>query len=56
MNVPSIIIALIIVAVFVAIVAKGIANRCQGKSGCACGCDACAGKSICHCGDSIMQK
>ncbi len=56
MNLPSIIIALVIAAVFAAIVAKGISNRNRGKSSCACGCDACAGRSLCHGGDSAAQK
>ena len=37
MNAPTIIIGLIILAVFVAIVGKGIYNRRHGKSSCSCG-------------------
>ena len=37
MNAPTIIIGLIILAVFAAIVGKGIYNRRHGKSSCSCG-------------------
>lgn len=39
MNLPTIIGALIVLAVFVAIVARGIYNKKHGKGGCACGSD-----------------
>ena len=44
MNAPTIIIGLIILAVFAAIVGKGIYNRRHGKSSCSCGggCGGCA--------------
>ena len=54
MNAPTIIIGLIILAVFVAIVGKGIYNRRHGKSSCsgggACGggCGHCASSGLGH--------
>ena len=45
MNAPTIIIGLIILAVFVAIVGKGIYNRRHGKSSC---CGHCASSGLCH--------
>ena len=48
MNVPTLIGALIILVIFVAIVGRGIYNRKHGKSGCSCGgdCGCCGG--ACH--------
>lgn len=48
MNPPTIIIGLIILALFVAIIARGIHNKRQGKGGCSCGgsCSGCGGG--CH--------
>ena len=37
MNVPTLIGALIILVIFVAIVGRGIYKRTHGKSGCSCG-------------------
>ena len=54
MNAPTIIIGLIILAVFAAIVGKGIYNRRHGKSSCSCGgscsggCGHCASSGLCH--------
>lgn len=48
MNAPTIIGALIVFAVFAAIVGRGIYNRRHHKGGCGCGCDHCAGSSTCH--------
>ena len=45
MNAPTVIVALAVAAVFVAIVVRGIINRKKGKSSCGCGCDGCKG---CH--------
>lgn len=47
MNLPTILIALAVAAVFAAIVIRGVRNRRRGKSGCACGgdCSRCGG---CH--------
>lgn len=45
MNAPTVIIGLIVLAVFVAIVARGIYNRRHGTGGCACNgnCGSCGG-------------
>lgn len=50
MNAPTIIIGLIILAVFASIVGKGIYNRRHGKSSCSCGggCSGCACSGMCH--------
>ena len=47
-NLSTILISLVILAVFVAIVAKGIYNRRHHKGGCSCGgsCGTCA--ACCH--------
>ena len=50
MNAPTIIIGLIILAVFAAIVGKGIYNRRHGKSSCSCG-GSCGG-GCGHCASS----
>lgn len=48
MNLPTIIIGLAVLGIFVAIVTRGIHNRKNGKGGCSCGsdCGACGGS--CH--------
>jgi len=50
MNWPTIIVAAVVAAVFLAIVIKGVINRKNGKSYCKCGggCDSCALKDTCH--------
>lgn len=48
MNLPTIIVTVIIAAIFLFIVVKGIINKKKGKSGCSCGCDGCAMSEICH--------
>lgn len=53
MNVPTILVGLVILAVFVAIVARGIYNHRHGKGGCSCGssCSGCACSGECHPGE-----
>lgn len=48
MNLPTILVGLLVLAVFIAIVARGIYNKKHGKGGCACGgdCASCGGN--CH--------
>lgn len=48
MNLPTIVIGLLVLAVFVTIVARGVYNKRCGKGGCSCGgsCGACGGG--CH--------
>ena len=48
MNLSTILIGLLILAVFAAIVARGIHNRRQGKGGCSCGCESCGACDACH--------
>lgn len=48
MNVPSIIAALLVGAVCIAIIARAVYNKRHHKSSCGCGCENCAGKSSCH--------
>ena len=48
MNASTIIVAVLIGLICVAIVAKGIINRKNGKSSCSCGCGGCAMADMCH--------
>ena len=48
MNVPTIIIALIILVVVVLIIGKGIWNKKHHISSCGCNCAGCASKGMCH--------
>ena len=48
MNAPTIIVGLIILLIAGAIIARGIYNKKQGKSGCSCGCSGCGMADICH--------
>lgn len=51
MNLPTILIAAVILAVFVAIVAGEIKKRKRGGGcgcGCGCGCSGCPGAGLCH--------
>ena len=44
----TIVVAVIVGIVFVAIVVRGIINKKNGKSSCSCGCNGCANKDFCH--------
>lgn len=50
MNIPTIIGAILIFALFAAIVIRGIYNKKRHKSSCSCGCacDGCPGIGACH--------
>lgn len=50
MNLPTLIGSLILLAVFAAIVGRGIYARKHGKGGCSCGCgcEGCAAAGQCH--------
>ncbi|MBQ5592178.1 MAG: FeoB-associated Cys-rich membrane protein [Clostridia bacterium] len=48
LNLPTIIVAAIVAAVFIAIVAKSISDKKKGKPSCSCGCSGCAMKDTCH--------
>ncbi|MCI9668021.1 MAG: FeoB-associated Cys-rich membrane protein [Angelakisella sp.] len=47
MNLSTVLIALVVLAVFVAIVASGIRKRKRG-GGCSCGCSGCPSARVCH--------
>lgn len=48
MNIPTLIGTILVAAIFIAIVARGIYNKKHGKGSCSCGgdCGACGG--ACH--------
>lgn len=48
MNLPTIVIATVVLAVFVAIVAGEVRKKKQGKSSCSCGCSGCSADCGCH--------
>lgn len=49
MNWQTIVVGIIVVAIFAAIIVKGAINRKNGKSSCGCGsCGGCANKEFCH--------
>lgn len=50
MNLPTILIGLIVLGVFVTIVGTSIRNHKNGKGGCSCGdsCGGCACAGMCH--------
>ena len=48
MNLSTLIVGLIVAAVFAAIVANEIKKRKEGKGGCSCGCKNCGSSSVCH--------
>lgn len=54
-NLPTIIIGIIIAAIFAVIVVRGIRKRKRGESGCGCGCSGCPNSALCH-GESSKQK
>lgn len=48
MNLPTVIGALIVFAIFAAIVGRGLYNKKHHKGGCSCGCDHCPSSGMCH--------
>ena len=48
MNAPTMIVAVIVAAVFIAIVVNEIKKRKSGRGGCSCGCGSCGMKDFCH--------
>lgn len=58
MNWPTLLIALLVAVVFVAIVASEIRKRKSGKGGCGCGCGCsdCAMSGTCHGGSKARHK
>lgn len=55
-NLPTVIIALVIAAVFIAIIVRGIIKRKRGESGCGCGCSGCPNSAVCHGGAEKSKK
>lgn len=47
MNLPTILIGLVVLAVFVAIIVHEARKRKKG-AGCGCGCSGCPGAGLCH--------
>lgn len=47
MNWQTILVLVIVAAVFLAVVIKGIIDKKNGKSSCSCGCEGCAFKDSC---------
>ena len=47
-NLPTILVALVVLAVCTLIVVKMIRDKKKGKSSCGCGCEGCAHKGDCH--------
>ncbi|ERI98982.1 MULTISPECIES: FeoB-associated Cys-rich membrane protein [Eubacteriales] len=48
MNGPTIVGALLVLAVVAAIVGRGIWNRRHHRGGCSCGCGDCPSRGLCH--------
>ncbi len=47
-NLSTLLVALAVLALFAAIVGRGLYNRRRGRGGCACGCDQCPSRGLCH--------
>ncbi|MGN8937830.1 FeoB-associated Cys-rich membrane protein [Bittarella sp. HCP28S3_D9] len=48
MNGPTIVGALLVLAIVAAIVGRGIWNRRHHRGGCSCGCGDCPSRGLCH--------
>lgn len=50
MNLPTLLVAALVVGIFIAIVAVAIRNKKKGKGGCSCGgsCSGCGMDGACH--------
>ncbi|MDE5671723.1 MAG: FeoB-associated Cys-rich membrane protein [Eubacterium sp.] len=47
-NLATIIIAVIVIGILAAVIAKMIKDKKKGKTSCGCGCENCAASEICH--------
>lgn len=56
MNLPTLLIAALVAAVFVAIVASGMRKRKKGGTGCGCGCAGCPNAGLCHPQEPAQDK
>ena len=48
MNLPTILIGLLILAIFVSIIVQQVRKKKRGENGCGCGCGGCALSDSCH--------
>ena len=48
MNLPTILIGLLVLGVFVAIIVQQVRKKKRGEGGCGCGCSGCASSELCH--------
>ncbi|MBO1678735.1 FeoB-associated Cys-rich membrane protein [Bittarella massiliensis (ex Durand et al. 2017)] len=48
MNGPTIIGALVVLAIVAAVVGRGVWNRRHHRGGCSCGCGDCPSRGLCH--------
>ena len=55
-NLSSILIALGILLICLAIVLKMIRDKKKGKSGCGCGCSGCAMSGMCHPQSTVLSE
>ena len=55
-NLPTILVALVILTVCALIVIKMIRDKKQGKSSCSCGCSGCAMSNMCHAQNAPRPK
>jgi len=55
-NLPTIIIGILVAAVFIAVAARCVYNWKQGKGGCSCGCGGCPHSGFCHPGKKAGNK
>lgn len=55
-NLPTLLIAAVVAALFITVVARGIMKRKRGESGCGCGCSDCPNSRLCHSKESTGSK
>lgn len=48
MNLPTVIIGILVAAVFLAVVLRGVYNKKHHRGGCSCGCGSCPSRGLCH--------
>lgn len=47
-NLPTVLVGLVVLWVFVTIIVRGIRKRKNGRGGCSCGCSQCPSSDLCH--------
>lgn len=55
-NLPTVIIALVVAVIFIAIIVRGVMKRKRGESGCGCGCSGCPNSAACRGGAEKSDK